>query len=684
MKSSFRFVRAVATGWFLITCLQAQTGTHLLDPLIVRGRRVTDDWGTTERIVGTERLRVQDGADLLKDLPGAAIVRNGPQTGIIQLRGLSGDRVAVQVDGMRITPACPNHMDPPLHYASPAGGELVRMFAGIGPVSEGGDSIGGSVSIARPDPEFAKGKELLLDGTLGAAWRGSQDAISLSADASVADANDNLRYRGAWATADDLRFPGGRVSDTSYHTTSHELVNAWRTPGGFLAVDLGFATTWDTGTPALPMDMINDDAWHFGLHQREALSWGTVENRLYVFDIDHLMDNYSFRPAAPAMKMKAPAASRDYGWRGEVLLPRGDSKLHAGLELHRAEFEARQEMVASGLWRDTFHDNHRSRAGAYLDWEQDWTAQWHTRIGLRTDVVASDAGRVSNGFGGAVVNADAALFNASDRTFTDALVDVMAGLQFKPDEGTSYELAFAIKNRAPSLVERYLWTPANASAGLADGRTYLGNLGLDPETSFQVGLGLAKQGEHWKAKVTPFYQLVDDYIQGLPSARLDAARQPVLQYQNIDQAELYGAEFVAGYDFNDSFSIDGTVSYVRGHDLTNGGNLYRIAPLRSTLDLSYRHEGWEGHLEWLLADRQDAVASVQGESPTPGYGLLNLRLAREFNSGLRIELGVENLLDKRYEDHLGGVNRVAASDVGIGQKIPGAGRFAYSSISWRF
>jgi len=682
MKYIFIFVLFFAHG--MIDRVSAQTRAIMLDPLLVRGRSVMDEWGTTERIVGAESLRVQDGAELLKNLPGAAIVRNGPQTGILQLRGLSGDRVAVRVDGMQITPACPNHMDPPLHYATPVDGERVRMFAGIGPVSEGGDRIGGSVSIARPDPEFAKDQELLLDGTLGAAWRGSQDAVALDAESTVANADVNLQYRGAWATADDLRYPGGRVRDSGYNTTHHEIVNAWRTPGGFLAVDLGYASTWDTGTPALPMDMINDDAWHFGLHQREALEWGTVENRLYVFDIDHLMDNYSLRPSPPATRMKAPAASRDYGWRGEVLLPRGNSTLHAGLDLHSADFEAKQVMVASGKWRDTFRDNHRNRIGAYLDWEQDWSEHWSTRIGLRTDVVATDAGKVRNGFGGPAINAEAAMFNASDRSFTDALVDVMAGLQFKPDTSTTCELAFAVKNRAPSLVERYLWTPANASAGLADGRTYLGNLGLDPETSFQVGLGIGKQGTKWNAKVTPFYQLVDNYIQGMPIARLDAAKHPVLQFQNIDQAELYGAEFVAGYDISDSFSIDGTVSYVRGRDLDNGGNLYRIAPLRGILDLSYRHEGWESHLEWLWAARQDEVASLQDESPTPGYGLLNLRLARQFNNGLRVEVGVENLLDKRYADHLGGVNRVVDSDVGIGEKIPGAGRFAYSSVSWKF
>jgi iron complex outermembrane receptor protein len=47
-------------------------------------------------------------------------VRNGDLTGIVQLRGLFNGRVCVDIDGMQITPACPNHMDPPLHYSAPS------------------------------------------------------------------------------------------------------------------------------------------------------------------------------------------------------------------------------------------------------------------------------------------------------------------------------------------------------------------------------------------------------------------------------------------------------------------------------------------------------------------------------------------------------------------------------------
>jgi iron complex outermembrane receptor protein len=671
----------------------AQEDPRMLPPLVVQGRSVSQPWSLNESIVGADHLRSADTAALIRNLPGAAVVRNGPQTGIVQLRGLSGDRVAVRVDGMTITPACPNHMDPPLHYASAGRGDLIDMYAGISPVSVGGDHIGGALSFARPDPVFADGAASLFQGILGTSFSGSQDATMATADLTFARGDAAFQYRGSAATAGDLRFAGGTVADSGYDTTHHEIIGAWRTKGGFIALDAGFSATRDAGTPALPMDMIKDDAWKFGLSQKEEFGWGTLENRLYVHDIDHLMDNYSLRPAPMppgGMAMKAPSSSRDYGWRSDVLLPRGKTNLRAGIDLHGNQFDAEQIAIATGLKRDTFNDNVRSRAGAYIDWEQPWTDQWTTRIGLRGDAVYSDADPVSNQImppkkpAQAMILSDQNAFNSADRSFTDVLPGAAAAVSFDPDDTTTVELALALKSRAPSIVERYLWTPLNASAGLADGRTYLGNLDLDPETSFQIGLGLEKRGESWSAELTPFYQSVRDYIQGMPLARLDAAGKPVLQFQNIDRAELYGFELAGAYRINADFSIDSSISYVRGKNKDNGDDLYRIAPLRGIVDLAYRHESWESHLEWVWADAQNRVSEVQDESASPGYGLLNFRLAKRFAKTLRLEGGVENLLDKRYADHLGGVNRVPGGDLAVGERIPSAGRFAYASVSWEF
>lgn len=680
---------AVSCG--LLANSWAREGVRTLDPLVVTGRSITEPWSLNETIVGSSYLREADAAEVVRRLPGVAIARNGSQTGILQLRGLSGDRVNVRVEGMEITPACPNHMDPPLHYASLSDGDLLSLYAGIAPVSEGGDSIGGSLHISRPDPVFADADAKLLDGELGASFRGSQDSGALDAKLGYAEGDWRIDYRGHVSTADDLRIPGGSVKDSGYETTHHGLVGSWRTAGGFVALDAGYVLTRDAGVPALPMDMIRDEGWNFGLHQKEALEWGTVESRLYLHDIEHLMDNHTLRPVMPGrMRMESPSTSRDYGLSSDVLVPRGESKYRVGIDLHRNEFDAVQVAVDSGMERDTYNEYRRNRAGLYFDWENQWDEKWSTRIGVRGDVVSTSAKAVSNqilppaGPMRDMLLMDQMKFNSADRSFSDPMLDASASLSFEPDETTTVELAVAMKNRAPSMVERYQWTPLNASAGLADGRTYLGNLELDPETSFQIGLGLEKRGSCWNAELTPFYQIVDGYIQGEPIARMDMNGNQVLQFQNLDRADLYGAELAGGWDFHKDFGIDASMSYVRGRNKDTGGDLYRIAPLRGIVDLNYQDRCWESHLEWVWSAKQDQVSALQGETPSPGFGFLNFRVARVFAESVRWEIGVENIFDKRYADHLSGVNRVMGSDVAAGERVPGAGRFGYTSLSWSF
>lgn len=691
MKISYIPIAAIVLGGALSHHSSAQDAMRTLDPLYVRSSLLAQAGSPIEHIVGPELLRHADTAAMVRNMPGASIVRNGSQTGILQLRGLSGDRVAVRVDGMTITPACPNHMDPPLHYAHPSRGDLVELMAGISPVSSSGDHIGGALLVKSADPEFAKDDSLLMRGALGASFLGNQDATQLRADLSIAGENAAVQYRGSAAKADDLRYPGGTVSASGYDTTSHDLSGAWRTAHGFIAVDVGFSSTRDAGTPSLPMDMIEDDAWRIGITQKEAFTWGTLENRLYVHDIDHLMDNFRLRPVIPGgVAMESPATSRDYGWRGDVVLPMGDNKLLTGIDIHRNEFDAEQVAVATGMSRDTFADNTRSRYGAYAEWNQKHTDRWSSRFGVRGDVVTSDADAVNNGIlppPGPMLDAilaDQARFNASDRLFSDVLPAATAALRFEPYDDTSIELAAALKSRAPSLVERYLWTPLNASAGLADGRTYLGNLGLDPETSMQIALAATRKGDSWHVGITPFYQNVYDYIQGMPIGRMDMNGLPVLQYDNIDRAELYGLELTGGWQITEEVTLDGSISHVRGRNTETGDDLYRIAPLHGLFDLGYRLDLWEGHLEWVWASAQNRVSSIQNEPATPGYGILNLRIATTFAASVRLELGVENLLDKRYADHLDGVNRVAGGDLALGGAIPSAGRFAYVSLGWEF
>ncbi len=658
-----------------------------LDPLILTGRDEWGIWGERQLRLDTQRHRATDGASLLDGAAGVSVVRNGSQTGIVQMRGLSGDRVKILVDGMSISPACPNHMDPPMHYASAGSDTELALTPGVTPVRYGGDSLSGTVRLSRPEPLFAESGSTTWSGELSANYLGSHQGYGAGFELGVTSENAILEYRGGWSTADDLRYPGGTVRGSGYDNQHHDVIATLRTGNGYLALDAGTTRSRDAGTPVLPMDMIEADSWHAGLRHVANFASAKLENRLYVHSIDHLMDNYSLRDA-PKMKMAAPSTSRDYGWRSSLEWLCDTHTFRAGLDLHQNDFDATQELVGKGKSRDMFADNRRSRSGAFVEFEQDWSDEWSSLLGMRGDYVSSRAGSVHSEFGPPPVTADAAAFNAGKRSHDDFLADLAATLRFTPDEASRYELSMGVKNRAPSLLERYLWTPLNASAGMADGRTYLGNVDLDPETAFQFTASASHHTDKWMVKFAPFYNRIHNYIQGAPIARKDMNGMNVLQFQNVDWADLYGAELAGSYQCTDHIELVAQLSYVRGVNQDTDDSLYRIAPLNGLVDLGWEDGSWEAHVELDWAAAQNDVSDYNDESSSSGYALLHLRgayqLKRGPKDGVRIEVGVENVFDTEYAAHLSGVNRVSGSDVAIGEGIPGAGRFFYTSLSWAF
>jgi len=555
-----------------------------------------------------------DAADYVEATPGAAVVRNGALTGIVQLRGMHNERVKILLDGMTLTPACPNHMDPPLHYVAPSDPRSLTVMAGITPVSLGGDSLAGSVVLESPDPLFANDPSGTALGEVGLRLESGNRGLGFDGRAAAAS-----------PTADD----------------------AYRLRGRYTA----------------------------------ELGWGRLRVSGFGHAIDHLMDNYSLRPAGP-MRMFSPAESRDFGGAVEVVLPRGDHELGLGLDLHGVRFDAYQENAVTHARQDSLNDNRRDRLGAYAEWSSEWTSKWETQLGLRVDGVFSDAADVEQSFPPA--SADRLAFNSREHQREDVNLDGTALVRYRLTSVWAVEAGYARKNRAPSLLERYLWTPLSASAGQADGRSYLGDLDLDPESSDQVGLTVAARWTNATVRITPFYQWVQDYIQGTPISRLDAQGRPVLQFQNQGRVELYGVDAEANYDIRRWLGILGLLSYVRGRNLSTDDNLYRVAPLRGAVALEHRWSLYTGTLEVVLADDQTHVSRYNAEPPTPGYALLNLRTRFQVHPHLELALALENVFDEVYSDHLGGINRVNAGDVAVGQRLPGMGRSLIAQLRARF
>ncbi len=394
------------------------------------------------------------------------------------------------------------------------------------------------------------------------------------------------------------------------------------------------------------------------------------------------MDNYSLRPLVGPARMVAPSTSDDTGLTLGLARAAGSGTLKLGFEAHLNDFNVYQQNLTNPALpkQDMFRDAERNRTGVYGEWEGALAQDLRLNAGLRGEIVRMDAGDIVDAFAAAA--ADRATFNALDHKRRDSNLDATLALTYALQPRVSLEGALTRKTRSPSILERYLYTPTGASAGQADGRTYWGNLDLEPEVAHGVNLGIKARGDGVRTSASVFWQDVRDFIQGQPVARLDASGLPVLQYVNVD-ARLWGAEASLSQTIG-AIELGVWASFTRGENTDTGDNLYRIAPLRGGVSADYRMQAWRIGGEWIVSARKDDVAAYNGEPETPGYGVLNLHAGYTPMKNLKLVAGIDNVFDKLYYDPLAGVNRVAGGAATVGGIMPAMGRSAYVKLDWTY
>ena len=160
---------------------------------------------------GLMRLRsnTSDTARLLDDQPGVSLYGAGGVSSMPVIHGLADDRVRVKVDGMDLISACANHMNPPLSYIDPANVGSVKVYAGITPVSVGGDSLGGTIIADSAKPEFSESEQdLLFKGQTSAFYRSNNNAQGVNLSATVAGEFLSMRYTSSAVSAHNYRAGG--------------------------------------------------------------------------------------------------------------------------------------------------------------------------------------------------------------------------------------------------------------------------------------------------------------------------------------------------------------------------------------------------------------------------------------------------------------------------------------------
>ena len=669
-----------------------------------------------------------DSAALLSNVPGVSLNGGGGFSSLPAIRGLADDRRRIKVDGMDLVASCPNHMNPALSYINPSNVGSLTVFAGITPVSVGGDSIGGTIIAESIAPEFAApGAESINKGQIGGFYRSNnaarggnfsathaEEAFNLSYDTSYSKANNysaGSDFKNSTATGNPGNSsPLDEVASSAYENRNQNLGAAIKLGDDLLELKYAYQKVPQELFANQRMDLTDNTQNRYSLRYLSLFGWGDLETSVYHEKVDHSMDfgpdkrfwygmasnvpgtsdgqpctiSYDMmNSCAGGMPMDSEGRTTGASLKASIDLSAQDI-LRIGSEYQRYHLDDYWSPSGRGMGPDTFqniNDGERNRAALFSELESKPASDWVTLLGVRYEAVHMDTGNV-NGYGAGMMMgmgpdeaAEAAAFNAADRRQTDNNWDVTGLAAYTVDSNLDVEFGYARKVRSPNLYERYTWT-SGAMASImnnfaGDGNGYVGDIDLNPETAntFSTTLDWHSLDQRSQLMVTPFYTRVNDYIDAVaaPGTTFVDDQFNVLQYRN-QSARLYGMDISGTLPLASNalgnWGVDGLVNYTNGKNRDTDDELYNSMPLNGKLALTQHSGGWSNAFEVVAVTSKNQVSDVRNEVQTAGYTLYNLRASHGWGQ-VRLDFGVENLTDKFYYLPTGGTYTAQGTTMGI-------------------
>jgi iron complex outermembrane recepter protein len=660
-----------------------------------------DDLGAT---------RSSDTGALLSRIPGVSAYGAGGFSSLPTIRGLNGPRLSIRIDGTPIDSACPNDMNPPLSYTDPQTIDAVSVITGVSPVSMGGDSIGGVISVETATPRFAAAGQTLVTGEVSTFYRSNGDGFGGAASLTIAGDKTSFTYDGSFTQSDNYKGGGndGTVRSTEYKKTDHALGFAADTDAGLFTLKGGYHFSPYEGFPNQYMDMTSNRSWFLNGGWKGTFDWGDIDLRGYWRDTDHRMNFLADKggTASGGMPMNTEVHTIGYTLKTELPLNARDT-LRVGSEFHHQWLDDYWPPVAGSMMMgpNTYinvNASKRDRLGSFAEWEAKWSPALTTTIGVRNDQVWMNTGGVQ-AYSTSMMNmADAMAamaFNAADRKRHDSNWGWSAIARYAASDRAALEIGYARKMRSPNVYERYSWGRGSMSSRMigwyGDGNGYVGNLALKPETADTLSAALSLKGEgaeSWSLKIAPHYTRVDDYIDAVKLqdfTDMMGMPTPFAQLQFVNQdAEFYGIDVSGELPLWASSAagkakLTASASWLRGKNRDDGGSLYHQMPLNARIGIEHALGGWENLIEVELVDDKTRVDATRDEPITNGYALVNISTGYRF-SGYRITLDVQNLFDTGYDLPLGGKSLGDYDATGVLRPVPGRGRSVNVGLSAAF
>ncbi|KML48184.1 TonB-dependent receptor [Burkholderia cepacia] len=593
-------------------------------------------------------LPASDGADYLKTIPGFTSIRSGGTNGDPVLRGMFGSRLNILANGMPTLGACPNRMDAPTSYIAPESYDKVTVVKGPQSVLYGPGASAGTVLFERVTPRFDK-PGMRFDGSLVGGSFGRNDQ---NIDVTAGTPDVYGRVTANHAHSQDYKDGNGNTVPSQWDKWNADAALGW-TPDDHTRVELtagtgdGYAKYAGRG-----MDGAHFRRETFGLsfdkrHLGDVLD--RIEARVYYNEADHVMDNTTLRQPDPTssmpMRMAAEVRRRTFGARAAATFRFGDDfKLVTGVDAQSNRLDSRSAM------------------GAQNYGDQPWDAQatmWNAGAFGELTWYASDVSRV---IGGARIDYASArdkratvsgmMMSKPNPTFDDDRARVLPSgfVRYERDLASLPVTWYAGIGHA----ERYpdYWELFSANRGPAGSVNAFSS--VQPEKTTQLDIGAQYKSDRFDAWVSAYAGYVQDFI--LFNYRV-GMMGPTTQATNVN-AQIMGGEAGVSWRPVAPLRVETSLAYAWGRNVASGDPLPQMPPLEARIGLEYTRGAWSAGGLWRIVAPQHRYALNEGNvvgkdfGSSAGFGVLSLHTQYNVSKTVQISVGVDNVLNKAYTEHL--------------------------------
>ena len=643
-------------------------GAHILAPIVVTAQQGNDAHGLivhADPKQPTQPIPAVDGAAYLQSIVGFNQIKNGGANGDVTFRGMFGSRIKILTDGTENLGACPSRMDNPASYVSPESYDKITVVKGPQTVQYAHTGSAATVIFEREPEQLTSAKPYRGQASV---MLGSYGRLDQNVEAAVGDETKYARLNANRSIADSYQDGAGNTVPSDWEKWNADLALGW-TPNEDTWVELkGGKSDGEAVYAGRPMDGSKFARESLGLHvEKKNISEviKKVEAQVDYSYNDHVMDNFSLRKFNPADGMSMPMASnvarRTLNARVAMTQDWGKLQLISGIDSQKNEHTKRSGSLMSPYQNKArVGDMDFESYGAFGELSYAFNDQHKLVTGARVDQAKIDN-------------------LATDTERKETLPSGFVRIESELAEHVKTYAGLGYVERVPDY-----WELFSTKYHQSTGTTFAD---LENEKTAQFDAGYQYEQGAFKSWASVYAGLIQDYILVAYTPTGSMGRLEA-KSRNID-ATIAGAEAGVAYQLTDQIQADISAMYAWGENTTDHTALPQIAPLEGRFNLRYVQEKYNLGLLWRVVAAQDRTSYREGNiigydlEDSKGFGTLSLNGTYNIQKDLDLSVGIDNVLNKNYAEHL---NKLGSSGFGYAatEQFNNIGRNYWARISMKF